>query len=291
MQKDTNQNLIDEILNLSQESNPELQKRIQKLIKIYTQQAKQHEKWDKRNKLSHEQDLKKDKLIEQQSRLAAMGEMIDAVAHQWRQPLNAISMVMEMLKDEFQKGNLTNSYMDEAQGTIEMQIEHMITTLNEFRSFLRPSTRNENFYIYETLENIQILMKDELISQNVNLTVDIDKKIQIYGNNNELKHLFINLINNSIDAFNDREIEKRNIYIRCYEQKNKIYIEVEDNAGGVQKEVINTLFDANITTKQKGSGIGLYMSAQIVKKNNGTITVHNSNKGAFFTIVLQQPII
>lgn len=291
MQKDTNQNLIDEILNLSQESNPELQKRIQKLIKIYTQQAKQHEKWDKRNKLSHEQDLKKDKLIEQQSRLAAMGEMIDAVAHQWRQPLNAISMVMEMLKDEFQKGNLTNSYMDEAQGTIEMQIEHMITTLNEFRSFLRPSTRNENFYIYETLENIQILMKDELISQNVNLTVDIDKKIQIYGNNNELKHLFINLINNSIDAFNDREIEKRNIYIRCYEQKNKIYIEVEDNAGGVPKEVINTLFDANITTKQKGSGIGLYMSAQIVKKNNGTITVHNSNKGAFFTIVLQQPII
>lgn len=304
MTKELYQKLIDDIITLSKDSDVALQKNILSLINLHNEQTEQYEKvlhenelflkkLDRRNILANETDAKKDKLIEQQSRLAAMGEMIDAVAHQWKQPLNAISLAMDMLQDDYAKGDVNQEYMQEISETVHLQIEHMITTLNEFRSFLRPSTRNEDFCITEALENIKILMKDELISQNINLILDIDKTIKIYGNKNELKHIFINLINNSIDAFNEKEIQKRNIYIKCYQKNHHIYIEVEDDAGGVPQNVLNTLFDANVTTKKKGkgTGIGLYMSAQIVKKNNGSITVHNSDRGAFFTITLQQPTI
>lgn len=304
MTKKINQKLIDEIVNLSKDSDKKLQNNIHKLINLYTKQTQQYEKitkendfflkkWNQRNILVDEKNLKKDEMIEQQSRLAAMGEMIDAIAHQWRQPLNAISICMEMLKDEFEKGNLTQAYMKDADETINLQINHMISTLNEFRSFLRPSTKNEIFYIKEALENVQILMKDELISQNINVILDVDSSIKIDGNKNELKHLFINLINNSIYAFNERNIKKRNIFIKCYKQNSRIYIEVEDNAGGIPEDIIEKIFEPNITTKQKenGTGIGLYMSYQIVKKNSGLINVHNSDKGAFFTITLLHPTI
>ncbi|MFA6196141.1 MAG: HAMP domain-containing sensor histidine kinase [Sulfurimonas sp.] len=304
MTQELYQKLIDDIVTLSKNSDEELQKDILSLINLHNEQTQQYEKvlhenklflekLDRRNILANKKDAKKDKLIEQQSRLAAMGEMIDAVAHQWKQPLNAISLVMEILQDDYIKGEVNQIYMKEVNETVHLQIEHMITTLNEFRSFLRPSTRNEDFYIIDALENIKILMKDELISQNINLILNIDTNIKIYGNKNELKHLFINLINNSIDAFNEKEIQKRNIYIKCYQQNNQIYIEIEDNAGGIPQSILNTLFDANVTTKKKrkGTGIGLYMSAQIVKKNNGSISVHNSERGAFFTITLQQPTI
>jgi signal transduction histidine kinase len=300
MTQELYQKLIDDIVALSKHSDESLQKKIKTLIHLHNKQSEKYEKiskensfflnqLDKRDILANKQDAKKDKLIEQKSRLAAMGEMIDAVAHQWKQPLNAISLVMEMLKDDYKKGDVTQSYIEDASETVHFQIEHMITTLNEFRSFLRPSTKNESFYIQEAIENIQILMKDELISQNINLILDIDKTVNIYGNKNALKHIFINMINNSIDAFNERELKKRNIYIRCYKKNSYTIIEVEDNAGGIPQTILNTIFEANVTTKKKrsGTGIGLYISAQIVKKNSGFIKVHNSNQGAFFTITFK----
>lgn len=297
MTKKLSSKLINDILELSKNSDENLQKSINTLIDQYNKQTEQYEKvlkensfflkqMDKRDILANQQDAKKDKLIEQKSRLAAMGEMIDAVAHQWKQPLNAISLVMEMLEDDYKKGDVTQTYIKDVGETVHFQIDHMISTLNEFRSFLRPSTKNENFYIKEVLDNIQILMKDELTSQNINLVLDIDKTLKAYGNKNELKHIFINLINNSIDAFNEREIQKRNIYIRCYKENDHTFIEVEDNAGGIPQTVLNTIFDANVTTKKNrsGTGIGLYVSAQIVKKNNATIKARNSESGAIFTI-------
>ncbi|MCD6433820.1 MAG: HAMP domain-containing histidine kinase, partial [Sulfurimonas sp.] len=186
-------------------------------------------KWNQRNILDYD---KKDKIIKQQFRLAATGEMIDAVAHQWKQPLNALSMMIDMLRDDFKSGDVNNAYIDDLERTT-------------------------------------------------------------FGNKNELKHLFINLINNSIDAFNERNISNRKVDIRCYSEDNRIYIEVEDNAGGIPKNIINNIFKPNVTTKAEGKGtdIGLYMSSQIASKNNGTINVYNTESGAFFTIILHQPTI
>lgn len=291
MKKDLDKELIDDIVQASQDI--ELSGKINALIALYEEQKKINEKldkenkfflkkWDKRNLLEHD----KDKIIEQQSRLAALGEMIDAVAHQWKQPLNGLSMMMDMLKDDFKRGDVDDEYINDLGETVHLQIDHMVNTLNEFRNFLRPTTKNEDFYINTVVQNIQILMKDELITQNIHLHLQIDQTIQIVGNKNEFKHLFINLINNSIDAFNEQHISRRNIHIRCFIKDKQIFIEVEDNAGGIPVNIIKNIFKHNVTTKPegKGTGIGLYMTSQIVTKNSGSIIVQNTQKGALFTI-------
>jgi len=289
------QEMIDDIIKLSKKADSELQLKIRLLVDLYTTQEKKNQKLKKENdffksKLDNRNvaDEKKDKIIEQQSRMVAMGEMIDSVAHQWKQPLNAISMMIQLLNDDFKDGDVNDEYVDELNSMISMQIEHMVTTLSEFRNFLRPSTKNETFSIQIALDNVQILMKDELIAQNIHLNLDIDDKVKIFGNRNELKHLFINIINNAIDVFNERSIKKREIKIRCYTDEKSIYIELEDNAGGVPENIIDHIFEQNVTSKEegKGTGIGLYMSTQIAKKNNGTIRVKNAENGALFTITL-----
>jgi signal transduction histidine kinase len=301
MTQNKNQELIDDLIKLSKNTDDELQLRLRTLIDVYQTQERENEKlkkennfflkkWDKRNLI----DTKKDKIIEQQSRMVAMGEMIDAVAHQWKQPLNAISMIIDMLKIDFRDSNdVDYAYIQELDSTVHLQIDHMVTTLNEFRNFLRPSTKNETFYIQTAIDNVRILMKDELIAQNVHLNLNIDETIKIFGNRNEIKHLFINIINNAIDVFNERDIQHRGITINCYSEYKKIYIEIEDNAGGVPEEIIADIFKPNVTSKAngKGTGIGLYMSTQIVEKNNGSINVHNSEVGAFFTIILHPPTV
>lgn len=298
MKKDINQELINDIVDLAKDGDKILYGKIKAFIDVYHDEKKINEritkennfflkKWDKRNILAND---KKDKIIEQQSRLAAMGEMIDAVAHQWKQPLNAISMMMDMLEDDFHTNNVDKEYINDLQKSVHLQIDHMVTTLSEFRNFLRPSTKNEEFHINTVLQNVQILMKDELIAQNLHIHLDIDPDIKIFGNKNEFKHLFINFINNSIDAFNEHHISSRELYIRCYKEHKNIYIEVEDNAGGIPTNIINHIFKPNVTTKAegKGTGIGLYMSSQIVTKNHGNINVHNTKNGAFFTITIKQ---
>ena len=245
-------------------------------------------KWDKHHLLEDKKDAVKDKIIEQQSRLASMGEMIDAIAHQWKQPLNALSMLLDMLKSDFKKGDVDIKYIEDLESTSQIQIDHMVTTLSEFRNFLRPTTKNEPFFLHSALSNVLVLMKDDLIAQNIHIDTNFNHEVKIFANKNEFKHLFLNLFNNSIDAYNEKKIQKRNISVTVYSENNNVYIEVEDNAGGISNDVIGEIFQANITTKEegKGTGIGLYMSKQIVEKNHGTINVHNSKDGAFFTIIL-----
>ncbi|MDF1875493.1 HAMP domain-containing histidine kinase [Sulfurimonas sp. SAG-AH-194-I05] len=292
------QELISTIQDLAKDTDPCLNLKIQDLITLYNEQVHINEKitkenkfflkkWDKRNLLEHD---RKDKIIEKQSRLAAMGEMIDAVAHQWKQPLNAISMMMDMLQDDYLSHDINNTYINDLQKGVHLQIDHMVNTLNEFRTFLRPSTKSEKFHISTVIQNVQTLLKDELIAQNLHIHLEIDNEIQIFGNKNEFKHLFINLINNSIDAFNEKKIQSREVIIRCFHKDSHIYIEVQDNAGGIPKNIIKHIFKPNISTKKEnnGTGIGLYMTSQIVTKNNGVIHVQNTQDGALFIITLRE---
>lgn len=300
MLKDDVQELINTIIRSSSNSLNGLDKNLIKFVDIYNSQEKKYERalkqnqfflkqWDKQNILSNKINKRKDFMLEQQSRMAAMGEMMDAVAHQWKQPLNSLSMMSDMLRDDFTNGLVDNAYIEDITDTANQQIEYMISTLNEFRTFFRPSKDVQQFSIFDCLHSVQILLKDELISQNLNLHLDIDKNITIEGIPNEFKHLFINLISNTIDAFNEKDIKERDVYVKSYQEDNKTYIEFEDNAGGIPQNVIDNIFKPNITTKEegKGTGIGLYMSSQIVQKHHGTINVHNSDLGAFFTIILE----
>lgn len=300
MRKQETEDLINDVVKLSRNSANGIDKKIDKLISLYRTEQKQYERslkqntfllkqWDKQNILTSKTNKKKDLMLEQQAKMAAMGEMIDAVAHQWKQPLNSISMMSDMLSHDFSNGLVDGEYIQEMTTTIHTQIEYMISTLNEFRTFFRPSKDKQLFSILACIESVQILLKDELISQNVTLKVDIGETLMIEGIANEFKHLFINLISNSVDAFNEKQTKDRIINIKAYEENDKVYIEFYDNAGGIPEPVIKSIFKPNVTTKKegKGTGIGLYMSSQIVQKHHGSINVHNSDTGAVFTVILE----
>jgi len=226
------------------------------------------------------------KRFEQQAKMAAMGEMMDAVAHQWKQPLNALSMMSDMLVDDFKNDLVNQDYIDELSEDAQTQIEHMVTTLNEFRNFFRPKETKESFGLKRSLSSVMLLVNDEFMKNTINVEIQSDKEVLIHGIENEFKHLVLNIINNSKDAFNERDISGRNIYIRFFNTDTSTFLEIEDNAGGIPKNVIDHIFKPEVTTKAtgKGTGIGLYMSMQIAQKLGGTLSVKNLNAGACFTL-------
>jgi len=226
------------------------------------------------------------KRYEQQAKMAAMGEMMDAVAHQWKQPLNALSMMGELLLDDYVDGLVDKPYVENLLEDSQIQIDHMVNTLNEFRNFFRPKQEKENFGIKRCVQSVMLLVRDEFIKNNINITVESEDELLLYGIENEFKHLILNIINNAKDAFNERDIKERNIFISFYIKNNFIYIDILDTAGGIALHVIDDIFKPEVTTKEegKGTGIGLYMSSQIAQKLNGSLSVKNIDNGACFCL-------
>jgi len=233
----------------------------------------------------------KENLLREQSRLASMGEMVDAIAHQWKQPLNAISMAADMIRSDEDEDLLPKCVeANEMSDIIHHQIEHMTTTLREFRSFFRPDKESAAFSLESCIDSVKVLLKDELIKNTIEIQQSKQKDIIINGYENEFKHLFLNLINNAKDAFNDKNIKKRIIAIGYNETEHHIVIQVVDNAGGIPENLIKDIFHPNVTTKgdKEGTGIGLYMSSQIARKHRGELSVQNTKDGARFTLNLKK---
>jgi signal transduction histidine kinase len=229
----------------------------------------------------------KDKILIQQTKLALMGEMIDAIAHQWRQPLNAIGSVTSNLIFKSRLELPINSEtLLESSTNIEEQVIFMNETLDEFRTFFRPGKDIDYVNIFQVIESIKKLLKDSIIKNSLNIEFEGDKNLTVLINENEIKHVFINLINNSKDEFNKNKLEDRKIIIDTRESNDDILIMIRDNAGGIEKTVLPKVFEANITTKKEigGSGVGLYMTRHIISKNEGTIKADNFENGALFTI-------
>ena len=226
------------------------------------------------------------KRYEQQAKMAAMGEMMDAVAHQWKQPLNALTMMGDLLLADYEDGLVDKAYIENLLEDSQIQIDHMVNTLTEFRNFFRPKQEKEYFGIKKSIQSVMLLIKDEFMTNNINIHVETEDELHIFGIENEFKHLLLNLLNNSKDAFNERGIKKRDIYINFYTEKKLIYIYICDTAGGIPIEVIDEIFKPEVTTKEvgKGTGIGLYMSSQIAQKLNGTLSVKNIDNGACFCL-------
>jgi signal transduction histidine kinase len=226
----------------------------------------------------------KERMLMQQTKMAAMGDMIDAIAHQWKQPLSSISMYMDMLYDDaVDAGSIGHEEIKRYQEDIETQVNHLLTTLHEFRTFFKTDKETTRFSMYSLIQSVLLLMKDELLKNQIETEVIVPEDSTMPGSVNELKHLLINLINNAKDAFNERGIKNRKLIFRVTKD-DKLLLEVEDNAGGIPTEVIDTIFNPRTTTKSddKGSGIGLYVSTQIVEKHHGDLWVENVNDGAKF---------
>lgn len=238
----------------------------------------------------------KDKIMLQQSKYAMMGEIIDAVAHQWRQPLTSIDMLAFAISKEF-KRKINEKYCDDISINIKSQIKHLNSTLDEFRNFFRVDKKIDIFTIKEAIESVLVLVKDEYRNERINVTLEGDIDIKIEGYLNEFKHVILNIINNSKDAFIENCLKDRKIKIEVTSIDKKAIISISDNAGGIKEEVLPKIFQPNFTTKEKkGTGIGLYIIKTIIDKIAGKIEVENiemengdkKDRGVKFKIIVNK---
>ncbi|MEA3490316.1 MAG: HAMP domain-containing sensor histidine kinase [Campylobacterota bacterium] len=231
-----------------------------------------------------------ERILAQQAKHAAMGEMMDAVAHQWKQPLNAISMLTDLLLIEYREGEVDEAYLKNYKKVLWEQIDHLLNTLTEFRSFFRPDKEKRDFNIRHAIDSVLLLIKDEFLKEMISFIIEGDERLELYGVENEFKHIILNILNNAKDAFKENAIASRKISFDIYQESDMIILEICDNAGGIPASVIETIFKANVTTKAegKGTGIGLYMSAQIAEKMAASLTVTNRDDGACFSFKSQK---
>jgi len=230
-----------------------------------------------------DENIKQFQLIQQQSKLAAMGEMIGAIAHQWRQPLNEISIRIQKLKYAYKKNEIDEEFIQNFINKNKITINFMSTTIDDFRNFFTIEKKPIRFSINDSIKNVLSLTDAQLKKQNIKIYLNENQDFEIEGFKSEFEHVVMNLISNSKYELEKREIKNPEIIINI----NNHEIEFEDNAGGIPKDLINRIFEPYFTSKDQGegTGMGLYMSKMIIEDNmKGSLEVLNTQKGAKFLI-------
>ena len=253
---------------------------------------------DKKRLLMVTKDISSIKLLHEQSKLASMGEMIGNIAHQWRQPLSIITTSASGLKLKSEMNLLKKEEILVASDNIVEQSNYLSKTIDSFRNYIKGDKSFTKISIKEVLENSLSLVNASLQNNYIDLILDIDNDIKIDGNKNELTEAFINILNNSKDALksNIKNEEDRLLFISTKKELDKNFIvEILDSGGGIDKSIIDKIFDPYFTTKHKfqGTGLGLSMASKIIRqRHKGKIDVYNKEftynnkryKGACFLI-------
>lgn len=248
---------------------------------------------DKKVKEEVIQRQEQERLLIHQSRLAAMGEMIGAIAHQWRQPLNALSLVLQSQNINYQLGKLDDQAMKQSMKKSERLINKMSTTIDDFRNFFKPNKHLELFNVNNIIYSTINLVDAQFKNHNIFINVSCEENININGFQGEFSQVILNLLNNAKDTLIERKIEKPFINISAVSLARGVNITVHDNAGGIAADISDKIYDPYFTTKDegKGTGIGLYMSKMIVENNmHGRLFAFNDSEGANFVIEIPQSI-
>jgi signal transduction histidine kinase len=231
----------------------------------------------------------KDRLFVQQSRLAAMGEMIEQIAHQWRQPLNTLALINQDMYVKHKLGKCDEACFDKGHESIDEHLQYLSKTIDDFRNFYKSdkskSPEDVGDLAAEALKLSDVFLKYAKIKTNLNVATT--KKVNIAKN--EMIQVLMNLIKNGHDAILEKRISNGKISIRIEDYEESIRISVEDNAGGINPNILGKVFDIYFTTKdpEHGSGLGLHMSKYIIEESfGGKIWVENVNGGARFIIEL-----
>ena len=232
-----------------------------------------------------EEKNEKEKLLIHQSKLASMGEMINNIAHQWRQPLTHLGFINMNLQLAFEDEPLDKKYLKEKIEESNAQLDFMSKTIDNFRDFYKPNKQKEIFYISVAVKKALEIMEPIFESNKIEFEFNVIKDKQINAYENEYSQVILNILTNAKDVLISRQIQNPKIIISINEKNDSIITTILDNAGGIENKYINHIFDPYFTTKQKGSGIGLYMSKMIIESHfKGKIKVFNKDKGASFSI-------
>ena len=257
----------------------ELHNSLEKKVDEKTKELQQLNKnLEIRVKKEVENNRKKDRIMFQQAKLASLGEMLQNIAHQWRQPLGSLSLIIQSFQTKNMVGKLTDEFIDQKVNDGLKIAENMSATIDDFRNFFNPDKTKKYFTIKECIEHSLELSKYLLEKKGIDVYLVSDKEMLVYSYFNELSHVFLNIIKNSEDALSKSNIMDKKIFIILKKSKEFAIISFIDNGGGIPEEIKNKIFEPYFTTKHKtsGTGVGLYMSKQIIEKHiHGVIRCEN----------------
>mgnify|MGYP000691654851 FL=1 len=255
---------------------------------------------DKKRILLSIKDISQHKLMESQSKLASMGEMIGNIAHQWRQPLSLISTIASGIKVQMEFGLFDEKNVIPDMDNIIKQTTYLSNTIDDFRNFIKNSNEKGEVQISNIINKTLSILNPSIVNHNIKIILNIHDNIEIIGYENQLIQALINILNNAKDALeeNVKSSEDKLIFIETKNVQDGLVLKIKDNAGGIPENVIDKIFEPYFTTKHKsiGTGIGLSMTHQIITKHhNANIFASNEtyeyeNKtypGACFTIIFK----
>ena len=241
-------------------------------------------------------DLKKqnkefEKMILQQSKFVKSGEMIANITHQFRQPLNNISYILINLKKRFESEKLDKIFFDKKVNQANEQVSFLSKTIDDFKEFYLQEKEKDDFLVKDSIQNALTILNPDLQKDNINLNLKFEtfEDIKIFGVKNELSQVILSLVSNSIDALKNRHNPK--ISINVVSSSAEVIIEILDNAGGIKAKNLKKIFEPYFSTKEEGTGIGLYLSKIIIEESfGGKLQVQNVKDGAKFSIFIEKAI-
>ncbi|EDZ63402.1 sensor histidine kinase [Sulfurimonas gotlandica GD1] len=267
-----------------------LAERFKRLQDEYTYKLKNHNK-NLQNAVTDALKLerKKDKILIEQSRLASIGEMIEQIAHQWRQPLNDLGLLNQNLYFKQQLGTLEDDDFIKTHNSIDSTIKYMSDTIDDFRNYYKSDKEEETYQLSSAIESILSIVRPTLEHSGIQVTLKLDYEVNVRNVKNELQQVLLIILNNAKDAMIINAIEDKKITIEVTADEKNAYIHIGDNGGGVPEDIKAKIYDPYFTTKftGQGTGIGLYMSKIIIEKNmHGYLSLKNLDDGACFSVKL-----
>ncbi|ETI66713.1 sensor histidine kinase [Neobacillus vireti] len=262
----------------------ECKQKDQDLTKKYELLLQQNRYLEKRLQEEVVKNKQKDTILIEQSRLAAMGGMVASIGHQWRQPLNNLSLMMHDVREALEFGEIDNQYIDRFTRESMQQIKHMARTINDFRKFYKPNKEKSFFSVGDSIEEALSIFSLSLKNHGIQVEFEYRGQQMAYGYPNEYSQVVLNILTNARDAFVQKGISHRKLVIKIGESGKFIKSEFIDNAGGIEPTLLKKVFDPYFTTRPQGSGLGLYMTKMILENMNGSVTVENTGDGARFCL-------
>ncbi|MBU3015315.1 HAMP domain-containing protein [Poseidonibacter lekithochrous] len=230
---------------------------------------------------------KQEELLIQQSKLASMGEMIGNIAHQWRQPLNALGLVIQNIQLTYAMDELDDKFIEKSVDKANLLTSTMSKTIDDFRNFFKPNKEITEFSLDMAIKNSISLVGSTFDYNNINIEYKVQEDIKVIGFSNEFSQVILNILTNSKDAFIEKDILNAKVSLEINKGDKYGSILIKDNAGGIPENILGKVFEPYFTTKEegKGTGIGLYMSKIIIENNmHGKLYVSNTEVGAQFIV-------
>lgn len=221
----------------------------------------------------------KDQMLIQQAKLAAMGEILTGIGHQWRLPLNHLSLLIQDIRDVQSFGEMNDQYMDQFTNESMILIDFLTGTIQDFRKFYRPSKEKCAFSMAESIEAALSIFSYFLKKHEIHVYFEYREQQKAYGYPNEFSQAVLNLFINIRDAFVKKEINDRKLFITINESSGHLIAEIIDNAGGAEPELLSKMFDANDSAWSQDTILGLFITKVILESMNGSITADNVGDG------------